>query len=145
MKKILVGMDFNPEFDGVLDYAKNFCKKFNAELYIVHSESVDFYINSVVSETGIQPSLEIIEERKRFIKKKLNELEENLKNEGIKSQCYLLDGPSAKNILEKSEEISADMIVLGTHKHGRFYNLLMGTTHDQIINKSKIPVLIVPS
>ena len=145
MEKILVGMDLNPEFEKVLNYAKKMSKLLKAKLYIVHTETIEFYIASVVSETGIQPSLELIEENKKRISIQLKSIQEKLLSQGINSECMLLEGNSTDIILKRAEEIDADLIILGAHKHGKFYNLFLGSTHDQIINKSHIPVLIVPA
>ena len=145
MKKIVVGMDVNEEFKVVLEYAKKMSKVFDAELFIIHSETIEFYISSIVSETGVQPSLELIQIRKEQIKANFDNLQKQLDADGIKSQCILVDGISSESILKEAKKVNADMIVLGNHKHGRFYHLLFGSTHDQIINKSEVPVLIIPT
>jgi hypothetical protein len=37
------------------------------------------------------------------------------------------------------------MLVLGSHGHGAFYNLIVGSVAAGVIRNSKVPVLVVPS
>ena len=48
------------------------------------------------------------------------------------------------NLASLSAEEKAEMIILGSHEHGIFYHLLMGSTHNLLIKKSEIPILIIP-
>jgi hypothetical protein len=36
------------------------------------------------------------------------------------------------------------MVVLGSHGHGAFYNLIVGSVAEGVIRHSKVPVLVVP-
>ncbi|MCD6177211.1 MAG: universal stress protein, partial [Candidatus Cloacimonetes bacterium] len=43
-----------------------------------------------------------------------------------------------------ADKFKADLIVIGSHKHGKFHNLLFGSIHKSLLTLSRIPVLIVP-
>ncbi len=144
MKRILAAIDFLETTDKVINQAKLLAKELKAELMIIHTETVEAYMSSITNELLQPPSRKLIDEQKKKIEDKLEEIHHNLKQEGIKAKCVLMDGPTVDNILKEAEIFKADLIIVGSHKHGKFYNLLMGSVHDSLISHSHIPVLVVP-
>jgi len=144
MKSIVVAIEFPIERREVLNISKQMASEFKAKLYIVHSETVDSYINHIVIEDNLQLSNKIMEEYKNNFKKQMKDLHDELVSENIDAECVLTEGSSVDNIIEIAKEKSADMIILGSHKHGKFYHLIFGSTHELLISKSTIPVMIIP-
>ena len=144
MKSIVVAIEFPIEEREVLNISKKMASEFKAKLYIVHSETVDSYINHIVMEDNLQLSNKIMEEYKNNFKKQMKDLHDELVSEKIDAECVLTEGSSVDNILKIAKEKSAEMIILGSHEHGKFYHLVFGSTHELLINKSNIPVLIIP-
>lgn len=144
MKSIVVAIEFPIERREVLNFSKKMASEFKAKLYIVHSETVDSYINHIVMEDNLQLSNKILEEYKNSFKKQMKDLDDELVSEKIDAECVLTEGSSVDNILKIAKEKSADMIILGSHEHGKFHHLVFGSTHELLINKSTIPVLIIP-
>ena len=144
MKSIVVAIEFPIEEREVLNISKKMASEFKAKLYIVHSETVDSYINHIVMEDNLQLSNKIMEEYKDNFKKQMKDLHDELVSEKIDAECVLTEGSSVDNILKIAKEKSAEMIILGSHEHGKFYHLVFGSTHELLINKSNIPVLIIP-
>ncbi len=48
-------------------------------------------------------------------------------------------------ILEAARICEADYIVMGSHGHNAFYDLLVGTTTHGVMRKAPCPVVIVPT
>ena len=144
MRRILVAIDFLDTTNKVINYAKDLTKDLKAELLIVHSEAIEFYINTITTELHQQPSTELIEIQKKQIKKKLKKIHESLAEDGIKAECILMEGATVDNILKEAEIFKSDLIIVGSHKHGKFYHFLMGSIHNSLISQSPIPVLIIP-
>ncbi|MCF7793580.1 MAG: universal stress protein [Candidatus Cloacimonetes bacterium] len=143
MKKILVAIDFTEVTDRVIDFASKFALEFKAKLCILHSESFDYYIP--VNEYDEFPQvLQLRESRLKAVKKRLKDLKANLKSNSLDVKSVLMEGPTTDNILSEAEKFKADLIIVGSHKHGKFYNLLFGSTHDELIKHSKFPVLVIP-
>ncbi|MEO8353471.1 MAG: universal stress protein, partial [Chthoniobacteraceae bacterium] len=42
-------------------------------------------------------------------------------------------------------EHGADMIVMGSHGHGSFYELLVGSVTSGVLRDARCPVLVVPA
>ncbi|MDP8268826.1 MAG: universal stress protein [Candidatus Tenebribacter davisii] len=145
MKRILVAIDLMDETDQLIDAAKQLVKQFDGELCIIHSESIENYLMS--NEFANYPSIEIpkmIDIRKKSIEVQLEKIKEQLTKEGIKTLYILMDGTTTENILREALEFKADLIIVGSHKHGRFYHLLFGSLHDMLISKSSIPIMVIP-
>lgn len=53
-------------------------------------------------------------------------------------------GEPAELILEDAEDHDADLIVLGKRRHGRLERLLVGSTAQAVLKKSKRPTLVMP-
>jgi len=144
MKRILAAIDFSESTEKVIDRAKTMTKESNGELLIVHSESLDSYLSAITNEYNQTPSMELINEKKKIIEDRLQEIHDNLQKDGIKAECILMEGTAVENILQEAEIFKADIIIIGSHKHGRFYNLLFGSVHKSLITRSPIPVLVIP-
>jgi len=142
MKKILTAIDFTEDIELVLDYTKKIAKAFEAKVRLIHSESVETFITSF--EPDQIPTFELIEAQKKVISKKLDELKEKIESAGIETTAVLMEGPTVDSILEEAEKFKAELIILGSHKHGKFYHIIAGSIHDSIVSHSNIPVLIIP-
>ncbi len=47
-------------------------------------------------------------------------------------------------ILREAEELKVEMIITGHHEHGFLYKWFAYPVSEELIKRSKIPVLIVP-
>ena len=144
MKRILAAIDFLDTTDKVINHAKKMTKESNGELLIVHSETLKSYLSAITTEFNQTPSMELINTQKKKIEGRLKEIHDNLSKDGIRAECILMEGPTVDNILKEAEIFNADLIIIGSHKHGRFYNLLFGSVHKSLITLSTIPVLVIP-
>lgn len=145
MKKILAAIDFLDSTDKVINYTKKMIKESGGQLLIVHSETLESYLSTITTEFNQTPSMELINVHKKQIEDRLNEIHNNLKKDGIEAECILMEGSTVDNILKEADIFKADLIVIGSHKHGKFHNLLFGSIHKSLIALSRIPILIVPS
>ncbi|MCH8551147.1 MAG: universal stress protein [Natronospirillum sp.] len=54
-----------------------------------------------------------------------------------------LDGTPYKRILQESERISADLIVIPSHSHNAMERTLLGSVAARVVERSKVSVLVV--
>jgi nucleotide-binding universal stress UspA family protein len=47
-------------------------------------------------------------------------------------------------LLNAAKDVSADLIVIGTHAHHGFVRALLGSVSERVLRASVIPVLAVP-
>ncbi len=50
-----------------------------------------------------------------------------------------------EEILKAAQEISANLIVMGSHGHGPVYNLLVGSVTEGVLKAGQRPMLLVPA
>ena len=143
MKKILVPIDFSDVTDDQISLASEQAKMADGEIYLIHVETPepDFM--------GYDPGPEVVREsvaqHMKDNHKKLQSLEEKIKKEGLKVHALLLQGPTVEKILDEEVKINADMVVIGTHGHGKLHHMLMGSVSEGVIKKATCPVLLVHS
>ena len=154
MKKILVPIDFSDVTELVIENAKLLAKSFDAELKIIH------VVDPIPQNTGVMQESaggiivvpiscevlrnELASELKSEHKKML-EIKQQLSNEKIKVEAFLLKGNVSEGVLSQIEEYSPDMIVMGSHGHGYIVKTLLGSIAVYVLKHVKCPVIIIPS
>ena len=78
-------------------------------------------------------------------KSPLDALQEELERAGLKTIAHEREGTVVEEILRTAHEISANLIVMGSHGHGSVYNLLVGSVTEGVIKAGARPVLLVPA
>lgn len=62
---------------------------------------------------------------------------------GIPVQFKITKGNAHTAIVEYAKEISADLVVMGTHNRGTAAKLVIGSVADSVIRKAPCPVMVV--
>jgi nucleotide-binding universal stress UspA family protein len=88
-------------------------------------------------------------EMKKYIQEKLEafcrrEVKDNPTFMGRVASIEVLDGDPAGEILQKVDEIRADMVVMGTHGKGLLAHAFLGSVAEKVLHRIKIPVFIIP-
>ena len=162
MKRILVPVDFSPITEGVLALAQQMARVFGAELHLVHVceiAAVPVFPAATIGYPGIgMPEMGMTGgmslEAAGYLrpdapnekqKSQLDRLQEELTRTGLTVVAYEREGTVVEEILKTSREISADLIVMGSHGHGSVYNLLVGSVTEGVLKAGERPVLLVPA
>lgn len=143
MKNILVAINFNEKETAVLlGKAKELAGKFDSKIWIVHIAMPD--TGFITYEIGPQ---HVRDFRAKELKKEhtlILDYVNQLRSQNIQCDGFLIEGATSEMILKESEKLGIDLIVLGHHKHNLLYKVFVNDTDGEIINESKVPVLIVP-
>lgn len=62
---------------------------------------------------------------------------------GIDAKSSWKVGHAAETLVKFAQSGKFDLLVMGSHGHGSFVNLVMGSVATQVLSLSKIPVLLV--
>lgn len=142
MKTVLVPIDFSPITRRVCTEAIALAKAIKGRVVLLHSTPPPV----MVSDMG--PSLENIVEltdlAQKTAGKQLARVQKKAAQGRVTIKSVLLNGAPGPLILEQATKVRADYIVLGSHGHTAFYDLLVGSTTQQILKHSRCPVLVVP-
>jgi nucleotide-binding universal stress UspA family protein len=144
-KHILVPTDLSHKAELAFTKAVVLAHQFGSEITLlnVHEEfqSKDELIMSRVSVDNLQEKYRSIAlDSKNKMKKLITELHA----EDIKVHVLLREGKPSKEIINVAEELQSDLIVIGTNGRDGLADYLLGTTTNNVIENSNIPVLVVP-
>lgn len=76
-------------------------------------------------------------------RKALQPAEDILRAGNIRFSSAGLNGVPEDAIVAYANEVSADLIVIGTHGNGALLNAVLGSVASRVLSKSSVPVLLV--
>lgn len=139
MKKILFPTDFSKAAETAQQVAVDFCLSNDAQLYVIN-----IYQMPQVRSGSFSSSL--IDVIKKDSHKKMDELQCSLSEDypslNVEYKCIL--GDPIQIINDISEDVNADMIVMGTHGASGLEEVLMGSNTQAVIKNAKTAVLAIP-
>ncbi len=142
MKTFLAPIDFSAVTEDVINTAITFARAFSGRVVLINVVQPPV----VTSEFGLP--VEVIQEAvtsaKNVAQTKLDDCLATLNAAQIPSEGRVTHGPSVTLILEEAQSCGADYIIMGSHGHGRLYDLLVGSTASGVVKKAKCGVVIVP-
>jgi nucleotide-binding universal stress UspA family protein len=75
--------------------------------------------------------------------KYLRDIAAKLETDGIKAEVEVVLGQPGYAIVSYAQDNGISLIAIGTHGHGGFRKLTIGSTADYVLNHSTVPVLII--
>ena len=144
-KNILVGIDLSPKSCKSLEVAVKFAHLFNSKIILlnVHEEFLnkDEMMMSRVSVSKLQ---ETFKEISLKTKEKISDLVDSMKVDDIQIDIVLREGKAGQKIVELSNDLNTDLIVIGSNGKDSLADYICGTTASHVVDNSKIPVLVIP-
>ncbi len=142
MKNILLTIDFDQNDRLLFDKAMEIAQAFRSKVWVLHIAEPD--PDFVGYRVGPQYIRDSIASERRKEHKQIQEYAARFKEKGIEAESLLIQGATIEMILEESKKLHVDLIIAGHHKRGFLYNAMVGSVSAHVMNKSKIPVLVVP-
>ncbi|MEJ6981880.1 universal stress protein [Pedobacter sp. P351] len=130
MKKILVPIDFSRGARAASEYAASLARIFMGEIYLVYVFTEPIAVIEGTAVAWPVKGGESQEKNDALVENEINYLKDTY---GVNVEGYALIGSRTDTINDLINEISADLVVMGT-----------GNTALSIIRKIKTPVLLVP-
>ena len=143
MKTILTPVDFSGVTQRVVEVAAELATALDGCIVLLHlvraSQVVtDSYLDAATFEEQTA-AMEAAADRR------LSEFKTALEKRSIAVQQLRLTGYPWEDIVEQARNCSADYIVIGSHGHTAFYDLVLGSTTSAVIKRATCPVIVVPS
>jgi nucleotide-binding universal stress UspA family protein len=138
-KHILVPTDFSAASVVATETAMALASAFGAELTLLHVWEIPVYpyLEFVLS------SAELVNEVEQAAGKRLDHELERVRKELPRARSSLSMGFPWQIILDSSKELSADLIVMGTHGRHGLNHVLLGSVAERVVRFSEAPVLTV--
>lgn len=152
MKKVLIALDYSETSELVAQQGYDLAKSMNAQVVLLHVISDPFIYNfsefmpimgfAGYADTGLS-MLKNEEVLKNISGDFLEHVKSFLNDPSIST--YVKEGDFPDEIVEFSKVINADLIVLGSHSHRWFEEILLGSVTEKVLRNSNISLFIVPT
>lgn len=143
MKNILVAIDFSSISNKLIEVATPIAEKFGAKIWLVHIATPDpEFVGYNIGPQYIRDSkAEVL----RMEHRELQLMAKNLKDRHQEVEALLIQGPTSETIVEEAKKLKADLVVLGAEDHGKIFKTIFGSVWEEVLKKTHVPVLVVPS
>jgi nucleotide-binding universal stress UspA family protein len=139
-KKILVPVDFSVGSERAVEKAAELARVMDASVELMHVYQLPVF---ALPDSSITVSPTYIADLTDRAQRALEKHREVLQADGIDASTKLMEGMPAQAIVDHASEISAEMIVMGTHGHSGFKRFLLGSTAERVVRMATVPVLSV--
>ena len=143
MKPLLVCVDFSDVTPRVMDEARDLARTLTAGVHVIHvvptpPDYMMYSPGASMPMAAVAPDMRVETER-------LQTLIAPLADASVKAWYEVLEGQVIDEIIATANRIGAGHIVMGSHGHSAFYNLVLGSVTEAILRKVDVPLVIVPS
>lgn len=143
MMNIVAAVDFSPVTERVLEALERVGAPLSAHVWLIHVAPPDpDFVGYGTGPEGVRSQV-AVEHRERH--RDLQALADRLRATGVETTALLVQGPTVTTLMAEAERLSAALIVLGSHGHGRIYDLVVGSVAEGVVRESSLPVLLVPA
>lgn len=129
--QILVATDFSTRSNRAIRQAGLLAQPRSAQLHLVHVVDDDQPEDLIGMESR---------EAERVLAEQISSMAEL---RGVQCRSIVVTGDPFDGILRAATAISADLIVMGTHRKQLLLDIFIGTTIERVIRKGAYPVLMV--
>lgn len=140
MKNIIIGTDFSASSTNALTLAAQISKKVGATLHIIHAFIPPF----VDPNTPISIINELHEQNRQVFKEQLDKIAQEMEANGVQVSTSLVFSDVPNGLIEKADEIDADLLVIGKTGENFLLDRLIGSNAVSVVKRAKRPVLMVP-
>ena len=143
MKTILAPIDFSAATKHVVAEAVTLARALDGRVVLLNVSIPVVFVSDFIDPR--HSSTAINEQEGAAAARRLAALEDKLENEYHRVDAVHLSGAPVPLIVEQAVRLPADYIVMGSHGHSAFYDLVAGSTTSGVMKRAPCPVIIVPA
>jgi nucleotide-binding universal stress UspA family protein len=136
-RNILVAIDGSPDADAALAHAAELARDQRARLTLVTAVP-QVPATALLASGAAPPRSEVIKHYAELLRVAAAALPED-----VSVTTLLVEGPAPRALIERSRSGAFDLIVMGSHGHGRLHTSLLGCVSQKVMQASPIPVLLI--
>jgi len=136
-RNILVAIDGSPDAEAALAHAAALARDQRARLTLVTAVP-QVPATALLASGAAPPRSEVIRHYAELLRVAASGLPED-----VSVTTLLVEGPPARALIERSKSGAFDLIVMGSHGHGRLHTSLLGCVSQKVMQASPIPVLLI--
>jgi len=152
---ILYATDLSENSAYTFRYAINSAEKHDAKIHILHvQDRIPASLEALLKTNPPTENWEAYDQNKNEqMKKYIHKRLEAFCQREFKyyptfmnriASIEVVDGDPAGEILQKADDLKADLVVMGTHGKGLLAHAFLGSVAEKVLNRIKIPVFIIP-
>lgn len=141
-RSVLIAMDESHHSDDAFDYFMKNLYRGGDEVTLLYVPEYHTVIQSPMVMTDVSVVTDMLHEEEKRIKDFLTELGKKLKAAGIGGKVKSVGGNPGEVVVRTAENVSANLIVLGSRGMGTIRRTLLGSVSDYVMHHSHIPVLV---
>lgn len=154
MKKVLIAIDYHPTAEKVAEEGHKLAKQLGAQTCLVHVRAESSYYDTsyrnffglegygMAADPALATDPSLSSEVKNTTDDFLESAARHLNDSSVGT--HMAEGDTDTAILAYADEWQADMIVMGTHSRSGLEKMLMGNVTAKVLEKTKVPMYMVP-
>src|SRR3954465_12067950 len=135
-RNILVAVDGSPDGDAALAHASALARDQHARLTLL-TAIPPVPATALLATGAAPPRNEVVKHYAELLRRATDALPPD-----VSVTTLLVEGPAARALIERSRSGAYDLIVMGSHGHGRLHTSLLGCVSQKVMQASPIPVLL---
>ena len=141
--KILVCVDLSKSTETIVNKIEELTRSLSARVWLLHNaipepDTIEFKVDPIAARESLAKKFHV-EHRE------IQKLAERLRKAGVETTALLVHGKTIDVILKEAADLDVDMIAVGSHGHGAMYQLLVGSISEDVLHRSRLPVLVIPT
>jgi nucleotide-binding universal stress UspA family protein len=142
MKTILAPIDFSTATNGVVAAAAALARSFEGRVVLLNVSQPPVVLAD--GGTFMFDMGDLMDRTAKDSLAKLERLRDKLTDDFIEADVIQITGHPVTLIIEEARKLKADYIVIGSHGHTAFYDLMVGSTAAGVVKRAPCPVVVVP-
>jgi nucleotide-binding universal stress UspA family protein len=143
MKNIVVPIDFSSVTDAVVRLVGKLAAGSDVKVHLVHV--IPAYTTELLDPTHPKHEQVFVANEMRREFHALHAVAGKLAELGCEVKPILAEGRIVERILDEIERAPADLVVIGSHGHSRFRDMLVGGVCESVLRECPVPVAVVPT
>jgi nucleotide-binding universal stress UspA family protein len=140
IKKILVPVDFSESSATAVEHAIEFAKAFDAEIDLIHSCHAN---PAVITPYGSVFPGNLFDSLRAAASEQLEKVRDQVRAAGIEATTHLSDNVPSCAIVDAAQELSSDLIVMGTRGLTGLKHVVLGSVAERTVRHAGCPVMTV--
>jgi nucleotide-binding universal stress UspA family protein len=136
-RNILVAVDGSPDAEAALAHASDLARDQRARLTLVTAVP-QVPATALLASGAAPPRSEVVKHYAEMLRVAAATLPDD-----VSVTTLLVEGPPARALVERARSGAFDLIVMGSHGHGRLHTSLLGCVSQKVMQASPIPVLLI--
>jgi nucleotide-binding universal stress UspA family protein len=141
---ILAAVDYGPATDGVVRLAADLAAPVGT-VHLVHVWSPPMFPSLTATGASTEITSSLDEQRLHEVRRLEGFAAELQLGDSLHVKPFVGSGHVIDELLERADEVSADVIVMGSHSRDSIVERVLGTVADRVLRHARRPVLLVPT